>query len=136
MKAALALLALGAAAVLTVFVLAVVRTHDDVSDDLTTCIQNGDAAVVRGTDLLGPLRADLANDAPPRVVKRYALGDNRAVLLEGTGYRVLALDGRGGPRLDGDLALRIYDRTADFALVAVERDPLTGVLAGCAALEE
>jgi hypothetical protein len=136
MKGIIALLVLGVAVVVTVLVLAIVRTHDDVSDDLALCVENGEAGIVRGPDLLGPLRADLANGQPPKVLRRYELGDNGAVLLEGGGYRILALDGRGGPSLDGDVALRIYERTSDFALVAVERDPLTGVLAGCASLQD
>lgn len=136
MKGLLAGLVVGVAVVVTVLVLAIVRTHDDVSDSLTTCIENGDAAVVRGPDLLGPLRADLANGDVPRIVRRYRLGDNKAVLLEGGGYRVLALDGRGGPSLDGEVALRIFERVSEFAVVGVERDPRRGVLAGCASLQE
>lgn len=135
MKGIFALVALALAVVVTVLVLAIVRTHDDVADDLVRCVENGDAGVVRGPDLLGPLRADLANGQPPRIVRRYRLGENGAVLLEGGGYRILALDGRNGPPLDGDVALRIFERTSDFAVVAVERDPLRGVLAGCASLQ-
>jgi hypothetical protein len=53
------------------------------------------------------------------------------VFLQGSGYRLLVLAGRKSPPLDGDLPLRIYERTNEFALVARERDPMRGVLAGC-----
>ncbi|MTD46487.1 hypothetical protein GKE82_19885 [Conexibacter sp. W3-3-2] len=136
MKGIAALVAIGVAVTITVLVLAIIRTHDDVSDDLARCIEQGDAAIVRGPDLLGPLRADLANGFAPRVLRRYRLGENGAVLLEGTGYRVLALDGRNGPSLEGEVALRIFRDPSEFAVVGVERDPMKGVLAGCASLQE
>ncbi|WP_372790977.1 hypothetical protein [Paraconexibacter sp.] len=132
----MALVALLLAAVIGALVVAIVRTHDDVRDRLATCIENSDATVVAGPDVLGVLRADLANRTSPRISRRYRLGDNDAVLLTGTGYRLLAMRGRNGPGLDGNVALRIFEQTSDFSLVAVERDPLRGVLAACASLED
>ncbi len=135
MKGWAALVFLLVAAMLTVLVLSIVRTHDDVRDSVATCVTNSEAAIAAGPDVLGMLRADLANGTSPQVTQRYSLGENDAVLLTGTGYRLLAMPGRNGPSLDGDVALRVFEQTSSFALVAVERDPLRGVLAACASLE-
>lgn len=132
--AALALLLV--AGTIVGLVLAITRTHDDVPDRIAGCIERSDGQIVRGPDTLGLLRADLARGKPPRVARRYELGDNRAVLLDGRDYRVLAVDGRDGPPLDGDVALRIYEQTSAFAVVGVERDPVKNALAACASLEE
>jgi len=135
MKGWVALVVLAVAAVVTVLVLAIVRTHDQVPERLARCIENSDAAVIAGPDLLGPLRADLAGGMPPKLTRRYRLGEDDAVLLTGSRYRILVVPGRDGPPLDGDIALRVFERTSDFAVIGVERDPLKGVLAACASLE-
>lgn len=129
------LLALGAAAsVVVAFVLAVGSTRDPVPDRMRTCVEDGQAGVMRSeADLGAQPRSDIGARAV-RERSRIRVGDDTAVLLEGTNYRLLVLAGRKSPPLDGDLPLRVYERTAEYALVAKEVDPIRGVLRDCIAL--
>ncbi len=128
--AALAAL-LAAVGSVVVFVLAVRSTRDPVPTALRDCVMDGDAGIVRSAGDLGVrTRADVG-DRVIREVGRRQVGEDTAVLLQGSGYRLLVLAGRKSPSLGGDLPLRVYERTNEYALVARELDPMRGVLAGC-----
>jgi len=133
-KRALAAALVTAAGVVVAFVLAVSSTRDPVPDRLRDCVVDGQAGVMRSAaDLGAQPRSDIAAGAV-RELSRTRAGDDTAVLLEGTNYRLLILAGRKSPPLDGDLPLRVYERTLEFALVAKEVDPIEGVLRDCVAL--
>lgn len=134
MKWALALVLVAVAAVIVALVLAVGSTRDPEPDALRGCATDGGAGVMRSAaDLGAQARSDVGARAL-REVSRTRVGDDTAVLLSGTGYRLLVLAGRKSPPLDGDLARRVYERTPAFALVAKEVDPVRGVLRGCVVL--
>ncbi len=134
MKWALAAALLVVAGVVVVFVLAVGSTRDPVPGRLRDCVLDGQAGVMRSeADLGAQPRSDIAAGAV-RELSRTRAGGDTAVLLEGTNYRLLVLAGRNSPPLDGDLALRVYERTPEFALVAKEVDPTEGVLHDCVVL--
>lgn len=134
MKWALALLAVALVSVVVAFVLAVDSTRDPVPGRLRSCATDGGAGVVRGeVDLGAQLRSDIGAGAL-REQARAQVGEDTAVLLAGTRYRVLVVAGRGSPPLGGDLARRVFERAPQFALVAKEADPLRGVLRDCVAL--
>lgn len=134
MKWALGLLALALVAVVVAFVLAVDSTRDPVPGRLRACATDGGAGVVRGEiDLGAQPRSDIGAGAL-RVRARRQVGEDTAVLLDGTRYRLLVVAGRGSPPLTGDLGRRIYDSAAQYALVAKEVDPVRGVLGDCIAL--
>jgi hypothetical protein len=125
--AALALVAVAAGAVW-----ALTRSHDTPPDDIAACATDKGARRVRGEEGLTFAREDL-RAGTLRPLRRYDLGDDAAVLLQGTGYRVLVVGIQGGPPLTGrDLPFRVYRRTATFATVLSERDPVRGVLDACA----
>ena len=134
MKWALAAALAAVAGVVAVFVLAVASTRDPVPDRFRECATEGQAGIMRSeADLGAQPRSDIGARAV-RELSRTRVGADTAVLLEGTNYRILVLAGRKSPPLDGDLALRVYERTADYALVAKEVDPVDGVLRDCVAL--
>ena len=135
MRWALALALVAVAAVVVAFVVAVGSTRDPVPAALRDCATDGGAGVMRSApDLGAQARSDIVAGAL-REVSRSRVGDDTAVLLAGTGYRLLVLAGRKSPGLDGDLAMRVFERTAAFALVAKEVDPVRGVLRGCVAIQ-
>lgn len=134
MRWALGLALIALASTVVAFVLAVGSTRDPVPDRMRTCAQDGQAGIMRSEADLG---AQARSDISARTVRersRTQVGDDTAVLLEGTNYRLLVLAGRKSPSLDGDLPLRVYQRTPEFALVAKEVDPIRGVLGECIAL--
>jgi hypothetical protein len=123
--------ALAVVGTVVAFVLAVRSTRDPVPAALRECVLAGNAGVALSPGDLGVrARADIG-DGVLRETGRRRVGEDTAVLLEGSGYRLLVLAARKSPSLEGDLPLRIYERTSEFALVARELDPLRGVLAGC-----
>ncbi|CAA9527842.1 MAG: hypothetical protein AVDCRST_MAG13-3896 [uncultured Solirubrobacteraceae bacterium] len=125
---------LAAVGTVVAFVLAVRSTQDAVPTALRDCVLDGDAGIVRSAGDLGVrTRADVG-DGVIRELGRMQVGDDTAVLLQGSGYRLLVLAGRKSPPLDGDLPLRVYERTNEYALVARELDPMRGVLSGCVEL--
>ncbi len=131
MRWALALAVVAAVSVVVAFVLAVRATRDPVPGRMRDCVLDGQAGVMLSeTDLGAQPRSDIGAGAV-RELSRTRVGDDTAVLLEGTRYRLLVLAGRKSPPLDGDLPLRVYERTPEFALVAKEADPIEGVLRGC-----
>lgn len=134
MRWALAAILTSAVGVVVALGIAVSSTRDVVPERLRDCVRDGQAGVMRGpADLGTQVRSDIGAGAL-RERGRAAVGDDTAVLLEGTGYRLLVLAGRESPPLDGDLPLRVYERTAEWALVAKETDPIAGVLGNCVTL--
>ncbi len=122
------------AVVVVGFVLVISANRDPVPDAVRTCVLDGGAGVVLSEgDLGAQVRSDLEADAV-REVSRSRVGDDTAILLEGTNYRLLVLMGRGSPAPDGNLPLQIYDRASEFALVAREVDPQKNLLRGCVRL--
>jgi hypothetical protein len=111
---------------------AVVVSHDDVPDDLRACVRDAGGTVVRGNDTLGALRADLATGGVD-VGRTFRVGDNDAVLVTGTSYRLLLVAGPDSPPLDDEVGLRAYQRPEAFSVVAVERGSQQ-VLLDCARL--
>lgn len=134
MKWALAAVLLSVAGVVVALALAVGGTRDAVPEQMRDCVQDGQAGIVRSeADLGAQPRSDIGAGTV-REEGRTRVGDDVAVLLRGTNYRLLVLGGRKSPPLDGDLALRVYERAPEFALVAKEVDPVRGVLRDCVAL--
>jgi hypothetical protein len=129
---AFVLAAVAVAAIVAGGVWAVTRSHDTPPRDIATCAVAKGAHRVRGEEGLAFAREDI-RDGTLRPVRRYRLGDDRGVLLRGSGYRVLVVGTPRGPSLQGrDLPFRIYRRTATFAAVLSERDPTRDVLDACA----
>ena len=134
MKWALAAVLAAVGVVVVALVLAVGASRDPVPERLRACVLDAQAGVVRSQgDFGGQARSDIGAGAL-REVQRTRLGEDTAVLLRGTKYRILVLGSKKSPPLDGDLALRVYDRAAEYPLVAREVDPLEGVLRACVAL--
>ena len=124
MRWAVLLLAVVVAGVGAAAVWAIVRSHDTPPRQVTACATEHGARIARGEEGLTFARDDIRSGRV-RVARRYRLGDDPAVLLEGRGYRVLVISGVRGPSLRGrDLPFRVYRRTPDFARVLTERDPV------------
>lgn len=134
MKWAIAAVVVAVVSVVVALVVAVGSTRDAVPGELRGCVLDGQAGIVRSEGDFGALaRSDIGAGAL-REVRRTRLGEDTAVLLQGTRYRLLVLAGRKSPPLDGDLPRRLFERTNEYALVARELDPSRGVLADCVAL--
>jgi len=134
MRWALALVLVAAVSVVVAFVLAVRSTRDPVPGRMRACVLDGQAGVMRSeADLGSGPRSDIGAGAL-RERARMRVGEDTAVLLDGTRYRLLVVAGRKSPPLDRGLPLRIYERTSEFALVAKEVDPIEGVLRACVAV--
>jgi hypothetical protein len=134
LRTALALItALAAAAGATVaIVFAVQRSHDGVPERVRACAEERGAHAVKASEGLASARPDvLAGVRPPTRV--FRLGQDRAVLLQGADYAVLVVRSPTNPPLPGDLLRSVYRDPSPWALVAVERAPVRGVLARCAA---
>ena len=132
MRWAFALLAVAALLALGLGVASFVGSHDTPPDEVEACVEDLGASVILGQEGLAFARDDIERGRL-RVTRRYRLDDDRALLLAGSGYRVLVVGVPGGPPLGGaDLPVRLYTETASFAVVATERDPLRGVLDRCA----
>jgi hypothetical protein len=124
-----AVLGLGLAIAAVVF--AVQRSHDSVPGDVRACAEDKGASAARTRESLGALRPDvLAGLKPP--TRLWRAGDDRVAVLQGADYAVLVVRVPTDPGLGGDLLRRLYTDPSRWALVAVERDPVRGVLAGCA----
>jgi hypothetical protein len=134
LKTALALLtALAAAGVaVTAIALAVQRSHDGVPEHLRACAEDRGAVAVKASEGMTSARPDVL--AGRRLRERaLRLGQDRAILLQGADYAVLVVRAPSNPALGGDLLRRVYRDPSPWALVAVERDPVRGVLAHCLA---
>jgi hypothetical protein len=134
LRTALALLtALAAAAAATAaIVFAVQRSHDGVPERLRSCAEARGAHAVKTSEGLASARPDVLAGVRPRA-RAFHLGQDRAVLMQGADYAVLVVRAPSNPPLPGDLLPRVYRDPSVYALVAVERAPVRGVLAACAA---
>ena len=133
LKTALALLTalLAAGAATTAVVFALQRAHDGVPDRVRACVEKRGAVAVKTSEALGAARPDvLAGREPPR--RSWRVGQDRAALVQGADYAVLVVRSPANPPLAARLLRAVYRDPSAYALVAVERAPLHGVLAGCA----
>jgi hypothetical protein len=134
LRTALALLTalLAAAAATVAIVFALERSHDGVPERLRACVEDRDAHAVKSSEGLASARPDvLAGRRPP--ARAFDLGQDRGVLLQGADYAVLVVRSPTNPPLPADLLRAVYRDPSAYALVAVERAPVRGVLADCAA---
>jgi len=126
-----ALLALAALATVIAIVVAVISSRDDLPGDLRGCAKRGGAEVVKGPANLGATRREI--DAGTLVRdRRIRRGKDTVIVLSGQRFRLLVLANASSPPLTGDLPRRVYERADEYAVVALETDPLRGVLAACA----
>ena len=134
LKTALALLTAlaAAAAAIVAIVFAVQRSHDGVPERLRSCAEARGAHAVKTSEGLASARPDVLAGRRPRA-RDFALGQDRAVLLQGADYAVLVLRSPSNPPLPADLLNSVYRDPSPWALVLVERTPVRGVLARCAA---
>jgi hypothetical protein len=130
-KWAVALVVVAVLSVVVALTLAVSASRDTVPERLRDCVVEGQAGIMRSDADLGAQARSDAGAGALREAGRTRLGEDTAVLLEGTGYRVLVLGAKGSPSLEGDLARRVLEQTPTYALVAKETDPISGVLRGC-----
>ncbi|HKE80140.1 MAG TPA: hypothetical protein VKB54_12565 [Solirubrobacteraceae bacterium] len=120
-----------AGAALAAVVFAVQRSHDSVPEKVRACAEGQGAVSVKTAEALGAARPDvLAGREPPR--RTWRVGQDRAVLMQGADYAVLVLRSPTNPPLPSGLLRAVYRDPSVWALVAVERAPVHGVLAGCA----
>jgi hypothetical protein len=133
LKTALALLTVLAAAVAAIvaIVLAVQRSHDGVPERVRSCAEDRGAHAVKTSEGLALARPDVLAGVRPRA-RAFDLGQDRAVLLQGADYAVLVVRSPSNPPLANDLLRAVYRDPSAYALVAVERAPVRGVLARCA----
>ncbi len=133
MKAAGALIALASVATVVAFVVAVSGSKDDLPGDLRACVQRGGATVVRGPANLGVARREI--DAGTLKRERRVTKDRSTVFVfTGSTFRLLILANDSSPPLSGDLPRRVYERADEYPLVALEADPLEGILRGCSSI--
>ena len=134
LKTALALLTalVAATGAIVAIVFALQRSHDGVPERVRACAEERGAHAVKTSEGLASARPDvLAGVRPP--ARAFRLGQDRAVLLQGADYAVLVVRSPTNPPLPGNLLLSVYRDPSPWALVAVERAPVRGVLARCAA---
>jgi hypothetical protein len=134
LRTALALLTalLAAAAATVAIVFALERSHDGVPERLRSCVEGRGAHAVKSSEGLASARPDvLAGRRPP--ARAFDLGQDRGVLLQGADYAVLVVRSPTNPPLADDLLRAVYRDPSAYGLVAVERRPVSGVLAACAA---
>jgi hypothetical protein len=134
LRTALALLTalLAAAGATVAIVWALTRSHDSVPERLRSCVEGRGAHAVKTSEGLASARPDVLAGVRPRA-RDFALGQDRAVLLQGGDYAVLVVRSPNNPPLPADLLTSVYRDPSRWALVAVERAPVRGVLARCAA---
>lgn len=132
MRGLLVVAVLGLVGAVAAIVLAVGSARDPVPGALKDCVRENEATLVRGPEGLQPVRDDLLGrrlvpDGPPR-----AAGRNEVVILRGTSARVLVLASPRGAQLDvPELGTAVYADPSRYGVVAVERDPMRGVLERC-----
>ena len=133
LRTALALLTalIAAAGATAAIVWALQRSHDSVPERLRSCGEDRGAHAVKTTEGLSSARPDVLAGRRPRA-RDFALGQGRAVLLQGADYAVLVLRSPSNPPLPADLLTSVYRDPSPWALVLVERTPVRGVLARCA----
>jgi hypothetical protein len=130
-KAALALFAVLVLAAGAAVGFALHRTRDPVPERVRECVERAGADTVKARESLGAARPDaLAGRRLPARTMR--IGDDRALLMQGADYAVLVVRSGSNPPLGTDPLRAVYRDPSPWALVAVERDPVRGVLARCA----
>jgi hypothetical protein len=112
-------------------VFALQRSHDGVPEKVRACAEDRGAVAVKASEGMTSARPDVLAGRRP-LQRAWRLGQDRAVLVQGADYAVLVVRAPSNPGLGGDLLRRVYRDPSPWALVAVERDPVRGVLAGCA----
>jgi hypothetical protein len=134
LRTALALLTalLAAAGATVAIVLALERSHDGVPGRLRSCAEARGAHAVKTSEGLASARPDVLAGRRLRA-RGFDLGQDRGVLLQGADYAVLVVRSPSNPPLADDLLRAVYRDPSAYALVAVERAPVRGVLADCAA---
>jgi hypothetical protein len=134
LRTALALLTalLAAAGATVAIVFALERTHDGVPERLRSCAEARGAHAVKTSEGLASARPDVLAGRRPSA-RGFDLGQDRGVLLQGADYAVLVVRSPSNPPLADDLLRAVYRDPSAYALVAVERAPVRGVLADCAA---
>ena len=127
MRWAALLLVLVLAGAGTAGVWALTKSHNAQPEQVTACATEHGARVAQGEDGLGFARQDIRAGGL-RIARRYRLGRDGAVLLRGSGYRILVIAGVRSPSLQArGLPLRLYRRTPEFTSVLTERDPIRTV---------
>ena len=134
LRTALALVTalIAAAGATAAIVWALQRSHDGVPERLRSCAEDRGAHAVKTSEGLASARPDVLAGVRPRA-RGFRLGQDRAVLLQGADYAVLVVRSPSNPPLADDLLPDVYRDPSPWALVAVERAPVRGVLADCAA---
>ena len=134
LRTALALLTalIAVAGATAAIVWALQRSHDGVTDRLRACGEDRGAHAVKTSEGLGSARPDVLAGRRLRT-RDFAVGQDRAVLLQGADYAVLVVRAPSNPPLPADLLTSVYRDPSPWALVLVERTPVRGVLARCAA---
>ncbi len=133
MKVAGGLLALASVATIVAVILAISSSKDDLPGDLRACLLRGEASIVKGPINLGAARREIDAGTLDRV-RTVRHGDDTVIVFAGQRFRLLVLANASSPSLDGDLPRRIYEQADAYPVVAIEIDPVSGVLAGCAGL--
>ncbi|MCW2999421.1 MAG: hypothetical protein JWN65_2970 [Solirubrobacterales bacterium] len=133
MKIAGALMALASVLTVVVFILAVSSTKDDLPGDIRACVKRGGAAVVKGPANLGIARREIDAGTLKRD-RQVRKGEDTVIVLSGQRFRLLVLANASSPTLAGDLPRRLYERADEYPLVALETDPVKGVLQGCSSI--
>jgi hypothetical protein len=134
LRTALALLTalIAAAGATAAIVWALQRSHDSVPERLRSCGEDRGAHAVKTSEGLASVRPDVLAGRRLRA-RDFALGQDRGVLLQGADYAVLVVRAPSNPPWPADLLNSVYRDPSPWALVLVERAPVRGVLARCAA---
>jgi hypothetical protein len=133
MKLAGALMALASVATVVAFVIAFSGSKDDLPGDMRACVKRGGAGVVKGPVNLGIARREI-DAGTLRRDRQLRKGEDTVIVLSGQRFRLLVLANASSPTLAGDLPRRIYERADEYPLVALETDPVKGVLYGCSSI--
>lgn len=132
MKALVVLVVVGLVGAVAAGVWAVTSTRDPVPGAIKDCVRSGGGSIVRGSEGLQPVKADLLDRALRPAGPVQPVGQNSAVILRGSQARVLVLATPRGAALDvPDLPTVLYADPSRFSVVALERDPVRGLLAQC-----
>jgi hypothetical protein len=134
LRTALALLTalIAAAGATAAIVWALQRSHDSVPERLRSCGEDRGAHAVKTSEGLASARPDVLAGRRLRA-RNFSLGQDRGVLLQGADYAVLVVRAPSNPPWPADLLNSVYRDPSPWALVLVERAPVRGVLARCAA---
>ncbi|WP_354700782.1 hypothetical protein DSM112329_01071 [Paraconexibacter sp. AEG42_29] len=130
MKLAGALIAFASLATVIAFIAALSGSKDDLPGDLRSCVKRGDAVIVHGQANLGAARQEIRAKSLTKL-RTARRGDDTIILMAGQRFRLMVLANDTSPTLAGDLPKRLYEHADEFPLVAIEVDPIKGVLGDC-----